>query len=131
MIRFFFSVVFGVAAGILTGLFIGWQVVPVEYTDSNMAALAAVYQEEYTLMVAGGYIADGDLNGAIERLRLLGVPNIPQYVQEMTERFISNSRDLKDIRYLVALSEGLGRLTPPMENFRQYSRPTTAGSSRQ
>lgn len=129
MVRFFFSVVFGVVAGILTGLFLGWQVFPVEYTDSPIPALADTYKDEYTLMVAGGYIADGDLNGAIERLRLLGVQNIPQYVQEMTERYISNSGELKDIRYLVALSEGLGRLTPPMENFRQYSRPVTAGSS--
>jgi hypothetical protein len=124
MIRFFFSTVLGVVAGIAVGLFMGWQIVPVEYTDSPMTALAEQYQDEYTLMVAGGYIADGDLEGAINRLRALEVTNIPQYVQEMTERYISNSRDLKDIRYLVALAEGLGRLTPPMENFRQFSRPT-------
>ena len=44
-------------------------------------------------------------------------------VQEMAERYISSSRDLREIRYLVALSEGLGRLTPLMEPFRQLSRP--------
>jgi hypothetical protein len=123
MVRFFYWVIIGVAAGTLAGLYVGWQVAPVEYTDSPMTALAEEYQEEYTLMIAAGYIADGDLNGALERLRLLGVSNIPQYVQELTERYISNSRDLQDIRYLVALAEGFGRLTPPMENFRQYSRP--------
>lgn len=127
MIRFFFSIVLGVAAGILLGLLVGWVVAPVEYTDSPMTELSQQYQDEYTLMVAGGYIADGDLDGALARLRVLGVTNIPQYVQETAERYISNSRDLKDIRYLVALAEGLGRLTPPMENFRQFSRP--AGSS--
>lgn len=129
MVRFFFSVVVGITVGILVGLVLGWQVFPVKYSDSPIYALADPYKEEYTLMVAGGYIADGDLNGAIERLRLLNVQNIPQYVQEMTERYISNSRELKDIRYLVALSEGLGRLTPPMENFRQYSRQAATGSS--
>ncbi len=128
MLRFFFSIVIGVIAGVLAGLFIGWQVAPVEYTDSPISALAQPHQDRYTIMIAGGYIADGDLNGAIDRLRLLGVENIPEYVQQVTERYISNSANLNDIRYLVALAEGLGRLTPPMQNFRQYSRPVEANS---
>lgn len=126
MLRFFFSIVIGVVMGVLVGLFIGWQVAPVEYTDSPIAALAQPYKDRYTIMIAGGYIADGDLQGAIERLRLLGTDNIPEFVQRVTERYISNSADLNDIRYLVALAEGLGRLTPPMQNFRQYSRPVEA-----
>lgn len=124
MTRFFFSTAAGVALGLLLGLFAGWQIIPVEYTDSPISALNETYREQYTLMVAGGYIADGDLTGAVERLRVLGVPNIPQYVQDLAERYISNSRDLTEIRYMVALSEGLGRLTPMMEIFRQYSRPS-------
>lgn len=123
MLRFFFSIVVGVIVGILAGLFIGWQVAPVEYTDSPIAALAREYKDRYTILIAGGYIADGDIHAAIERLRLLGEDNIPEYVQRVTERYISNSADLNDIRYLVALAEGLGRLTQPMQNFRQYSRP--------
>jgi hypothetical protein len=74
-------------------------------------------------MVAAGYLADGDLGGALERLRLLGVANIPAYVQEVTERYISNSQDVNDIRYLVALSEGVGRLTPIMQPYRQLFPP--------
>lgn len=124
MTRFFFSTAVGVALGVLIGLFAGWQLVPVQYTDSPISALSEQYRDEYTRMIAGGYLADGDLTGAVDRLRVLGVPNIPQYVQDMAERYISNSRDLNDIRYLVALSEGMGRLTPlmDMESFRQYSR---------
>jgi hypothetical protein len=123
MTRFFLSTVIGVVLGLLIGLFSGWQIIPVEYQDSPIRALSESYRDEYTRMVAGGYLADGDVTGAVERLRVLGVSNIPQYAQEMAERYISNSRDLKDIRYLVALSEGLGRLTPVMEPFRQLSRP--------
>lgn len=126
MRRFFVSTVVGVAVGLLMGLFAGWQVIPVEYQDSPIRALSESYRDEYTRMIAGGYLADGDVIGAVERLRVLGVENIPQYVQEMAERYISNSRDLREIRYLVALSEGLGRLTPLMENFRQLSRPPQA-----
>jgi len=123
MTRFFLSTVLGVVLGLLIGLFSGWQIIPVEYQDSPIRALSESYRDEYTRMVAGGYLVDGDVTGAVERLRVLGVTNIPQYTQEMAERYISNSRDIREIRYLVALSEGLGRLTPVMEKFRELSRP--------
>lgn len=122
MLRFLLSLVIGLVVGLGIGLFTGWEVAPVEYVNSPIQLLAPEHKEAYTLMVASGYIEDGDVNGAIDRLRLLGEPNVPAYVQELTERYITNSRNLNDIRVLVALSEGLGRLTPPMENFRQLSR---------
>lgn len=121
MVRVFVSVVVGLVFGGMIGLFFGWVVFPVEYVDSNIASLAPQYQEEYTVMIASGYVEDGDAFGAVERLRALGVDNVPAYVQDLTERYITNSRDLQEIRLLVALAEGLGRLTPPMNNFRQLS----------
>jgi len=118
MTRFFFSIVLGIVAGILGGLLIGWVVAPAEYIDSPIAALAPTFKDDYTLMIASGYLVDGDVLGAVDRLRALGVENVPAYVQDTTERYITNSRDVNDIRLLVALSEGLGRVTPVMENFR-------------
>ncbi len=103
------------------GLLIGWQIAPVEYINSPMSDLAQRHKDDYTLMIAAGYLTDGDVSGAIDRLRVLGVDNVPAYVQNTTERFITNSRDIDEIRRLVALAEGMGRLTPPMENFRQLS----------
>jgi hypothetical protein len=119
MLRVFFSIVLGIIAGAISGLLIGWVVFPTEYINSPMADLGTRYQEDYVLMIASGYLVDSDVNGAIERLRVLGVENVPAYIQELTERYITNSRDVNDIRRLVALAEGLGRLTPPMESFRQ------------
>lgn len=119
MARVFLSTVIGVMVGIGLGLLFGWVIAPVEYTDSPMSALADRYQEEYTLMIAAGYLVDRDASAAVERLSRLGVENVPAYVQELTERYITNSRNVEDIRLLVALSEGLGRLTPPMESFRE------------
>ncbi len=119
MARVFLSTVIGVMVGIGLGLLFGWVIAPVEYTDSPMSALADRYQEEYTLMIAAGYLVDRDASAAVERLSRLGVENVPAYVQELTERYITNSRNVEDIRLLVALSEGLGRLTPPMERFRE------------
>lgn len=122
--RFFLSIVGGIILGIMAGLFIGWVLYPIEYTNSAITSLASRYRDDYTVMIAAGYAADSDLTGVVERLRKLGVDNVPQYVQETTERYITNSRDLMDIRLLVNLSEGLGRLTPIMDNFRNLNLET-------
>ena len=119
--RLFISTVIGILLGLGIGLYVGWVAVPLEYTDSPLSDLNPRYQETYTLMVAEGYLSDGDIEGALRRLSALGVDNVPLYVQELTERYITTSRDVNDIRILVALSAGLGRLTPPMENFQQLS----------
>lgn len=127
MVRLYLSTFTGVVLGLVIGFILGWGVFPVEYVDSPLSDLAQRWRDEYTVMVAGGYVVDGDLDAALERLRVLEAPNIPEYVQTIAERYITNSRDLTDIRQLVALAEGMGRLTPPMENFRQFSRTGADG----
>lgn len=119
--RLILSLLGGIFIGLLSGLFIGWVVAPTEYVNSPMTALAQRWRDEYTVMIAAGYAVDRDLNGALERLRRLGVPNVPQYVQEITERYITNSRNVADIRLLVRLAEGFGRLTPLMQDFRSLN----------
>ena len=116
--RFILSLLVALIVGALIGLYVGWVQFPAQTIDSPASALAQRYKDEYTVMVAEGYRADADLNGALERLRFLSVENIPAYVQETTERFITNSRDLEDIRALVLLAEGVGRLTPIMQPYR-------------
>ncbi len=123
MIRFLLSLLGGLVVGLGIGLYLGWVQFPVEYVDSPFPALDPRFQEDYTVMVAAGYVYDRDLNAAFERLRLLAVENIPQYVQNLAESYITASRSIVDIRYLVALSEGFGRLTPLMEPYRMVNLP--------
>ncbi|MEM9952839.1 MAG: hypothetical protein AAF846_14625 [Chloroflexota bacterium] len=118
MVRVFISTVIGVVIGIIAGVLLGWGF-PAEYTNSTLSELGQQHQDTYTLMIAKGYVDDRDLSGAFERLQLLGVENVPAYVQDITERYITNSRELNDIQVLVALSDGLGRLTPVMQTFCQ------------
>lgn len=117
MTRFFTSLMIGTALGVLIGLYVGWVQFPVEFVNSPMRDLDRNYKDDYIVMIAAGYVFEADALGALERLRKLGVENVPEYVQMTTERFITNSRDLDDIRLLVNLSNGLGRLTPIMEPF--------------
>jgi hypothetical protein len=127
MIRFLISALIGLAVGVAVGLYLGWVRFPVQYVDSPASALSQTYKDEYAVMIANGYLADGDLQGAIQRIRVLGIDNVPIYVQGTAERYISNSGDVTDIRPLVALAKALGRLTPPMEPYQQVSVPGQGG----
>jgi len=119
MQRVFLSLIIGVSVGLGVGLFLGWVQFPAQPVNSPASALADRYKDDYVVMVARAYVRDGDLTGALDRLRALGEANIPAFVQEITERTISASGDVSDIQILVALSAGLGRLTPIMEPYRQ------------
>ncbi|GAB4526971.1 MAG: hypothetical protein OHK0046_44290 [Anaerolineae bacterium] len=121
--RFLISLLIGLVLGAAAGLYFGWGPFRVEYINSPASNLDQRYKDDYTVMVAGGYLLDSDVNAAVERLRVLGVDNVPAYVQEVTERYITNSRDINDIVYLVALAEGVGRLTPIMAPYRQIGTP--------
>jgi hypothetical protein len=124
MLRFLFSLVIGLAIGAGVGLYLGWVQFPVEFVNSPASSLAERYQDDYIVMVSGGYLTDGDLAGAVERLQILSAANIPALVQETAEKYISDSRSVEDIRKLVALAEAMGHLTPIMD---PYSRVIVPG----
>lgn len=121
MRRISLLIILGIGVGLAVGLFIGWVVAPVQYVHGPMSSLKGDYKDEYTVMVAEAFQVDGDTNEALERLRPLDVPNgnIPVYVQDVTERFISEKGTGResDIRSLVALASALGRYTPIMQPF--------------
>ncbi|MBX3081754.1 MAG: hypothetical protein KF716_08970 [Anaerolineae bacterium] len=128
MRRIVLSIFLGLVIGIMGGLLIGWVIAPVQLINNPMRDLAQRYKDEYTVMVAIGYQIDGDLNEAINRLKPLGVSgtfNVPVYVRDTTERFISEEGTGResDIRSLVELSCAMGApyCTPPMERFRRPS----------
>lgn len=129
MLRFLLSITLGILLGAGAGLVFGWQIAPRETPTSTLADLDRRYQERYTVNVAAGYLRDADVLGAVERLRLLGVDNVPLHVQEVAERYISLSRNVEEIRLLVTLAEGLGRMTPIMEPYRLISPPGASGEA--
>lgn len=118
LLRIGLSLLVGLVAGLGIGLYVGWVQSPVEYVDSPLSYLEQDYAADYTVMIAYGYVHDGDLPGAVDRLRALEVSNVPGFVQAVTERYISQSRAIADIQHLVALAEAMGRLTPLMEPYR-------------
>jgi hypothetical protein len=119
MLRFLISLLIGLMIGLALGLYLGWVPFPVEYVNSPAAALDQSYKDDYTVMIANAWLQDRDTELARSRLRLLEVENIPQHVQDVTERYITGSVFIDEIPALVALSDALGRLTPIMLPYRQ------------
>ena len=118
MRRFLQFLLLGLLLGGVFGLYLGWFQFPRDAYRGGMTELAQSFRDDYAVMIAAGYAADGDLPGALDRLSRLRVDDIPRYVQRLTDRVIASSaRDIRDIRLLVALARGLGRLTPAMEPF--------------
>lgn len=127
MRRFIGSLLVSMILGISLGVYLGWEQFPVEYQNSAMCQLSENDREEYTLIVARGFQADRDTNAAMRRLLPLNatnsdtclrdasnaqIDNIPAWVQEVTERFLTRSAELSDICDLAALSAAFGRQIP-------------------
>ena len=68
--------------GLAFGLFYGWRIAPVEYTDLAPNTLRADYRAEYTLMVAESYQNDKNLDLAARHLALLGSADPTEIIQE-------------------------------------------------
>lgn len=118
MRRFLLSLILGLLLGALAGAVIGWLNPPPAARNSSLSDLAQPHRDDYIIMIAAGYAHDGDLAGALERLRLLEVGELTSYLRATTERIInSGSRELDDIRLLARLTAELGGATPAMLPF--------------
>ena len=100
----------GCLAGLLFGLFVGWQLLPVEYVNTEIGDLGPSEKEDYVLMVAAEYAVDNDANKALSRLDELDVANPDQFVAYLAEKYVQEGRgaDDPDTVNLVRLAEVMG-----------------------
>lgn len=118
MRRFLLSLTLGLLLGALAGAAIGWLNPPPAARNSSLSDLAQPHRDDYAIMIAAGYAHDGDLTGALERLRRLEIGDLASYLRATVERIInSGSRKLDDIRVLAKLAAELGGATPAMLPF--------------
>ncbi len=104
-------------AGIGLGLYFGYVVSPVQYTDTSPSSLRQADKDDYILMTASIYAADNDLDAARERLTNLGFDNAGAAVAETTERYIKAGLPQADLRRLVFLAIGFKTVTPAMQPY--------------
>jgi hypothetical protein len=77
----------GVVLGLAVGLFITWQVWPVEYYDTDPIDLRQEHKDDYVVMIAAAYAQDGDLEGASARLEELGFDEPTKVVLGLFQRY--------------------------------------------
>jgi hypothetical protein len=106
----------GCLAGLVFGLIVGWQILPVKYTNTEIGNLGPTRAEEYALMVAAEFSTDEDVDHARERLAELDVPNPEQFVAYLADKYVEENRgpDDPDTVNLVHLAQALGTGTVSM-----------------
>ena len=67
-----FPILIAAILGLALGLFYGWVINPIQYTDITPEALRVDYRTDYVLMVAEAYHAEQNPALAARRLAVLG-----------------------------------------------------------
>jgi hypothetical protein len=113
-ILFFVTLAFGAAAG----LYYGWAVDPVEYTDTSPSSMRIDFKADYVLMVAEAYAADGNITLAIRRLGVLGEPTPELSVNKALQFAISVNPPYSqaDLALMQALAYDLQARYPVQES---------------
>jgi hypothetical protein len=122
----------GFLAGLLVGLGLSlaytWVLDPPPLTMTTPAALNPHDREVYTVLVAAAYAADGNLDQAEKRLARLEDPDIENVIVHLAERHIREGRDVRDVRALARLANGLGRTSAAVRPFIATPSPTSTPS---
>jgi hypothetical protein len=80
-------VLVGVVLGLGLGLFITWQVWPVQYYDTDPVDLRGEHKDDYVVMIAAAYAQDSDLGMASLRLGELGLEDSKEAVLRLFQRY--------------------------------------------
>jgi len=100
-------VVLGCALGLGIGLFITWQVWPVEYYNTDAIDLRTEHKEDYVVMIAAAYAQDDNLELAGLRLEELGFEDARQMVLNLFQRYREAGHE-QESRSLARLAYDIG-----------------------
>lgn len=101
----------GIVAGAVLGLAIGWWLWPVRLASTSPAYLRRDFRDNYIVMVASAYEAEGDLDAARDRLALLEPTDPARPAVELAERLAQVGGSVQDIARLEHLVAAL--VAPP------------------
>lgn len=106
----------GVILGLLLGLFYSGRIQPVRFIDASPAALSKEHQDEYRVMIAMAFVANGDPVRAKARLELIGDGDIYQVLSEQAQRTLSQDNHSEEARALGVLAIELGKTRDPVDS---------------
>ncbi|MBI3760376.1 MAG: hypothetical protein HY260_00740 [Chloroflexi bacterium] len=126
MTRLTIALVIGLVLGLTAGLLYAWVISPVQYTDINPSGLNAAQREEYLMLIASGYAADGNIARAKQRLAALGDPDVARTVTALAQRAAAEGRSPETVSALSALALALGVGPGPVPTAVEIITPTGA-----
>lgn len=114
---------FGFVVGLVLSLTYGWVLDP-RPLPVRPADLRVADKEFYLRLIAVAYFHERDQARVQTRLAKLEEPNVDQMLVNLTEQYIAEERDVRDIIALVTLADALGQTTKPMIAFLVTPTPT-------
>ncbi len=117
----------GFVMGLAVSLTYGWVFDP-HPLSTNPADLNRRDKEVYLRLIAVSYFYNRDEARAKTRLNALAYPDPPQAAAALTEQFIDQRGDIRDIVALVALADALGQTSGKMAAFQASPTPTVTST---
>jgi len=105
----------GVVLGIILGILFAWVISPVEYVDTAPESLKDEFKDQYRVLIASAYVANGDLVRAKARLGLLGEADIYLVVAEQAQQMLAEGGSVEEAQALGRLALALGQEIPQPE----------------
>jgi len=105
----------GVVLGIILGILFAWVISPVEYVDTAPESLTNEFKDQYRVLIASAYVANGDLVRAKARLELLDEPDIYLVVAEQAQQMLAEGGSVEEAQALGRLALALGQEIPQPE----------------
>ncbi|MCJ7661126.1 MAG: hypothetical protein MUO67_18410 [Anaerolineales bacterium] len=102
----------GVVLGIMLGILFAWVISPVEYVDTAPESLTNEFKDQYRVLIASAYVANGDLVRAKARLGLLDEADIYLVVAEQAQQMLAEGGSVEEAQALGRLALSLGQEIP-------------------
>jgi uncharacterized membrane protein YccC len=105
----------GVVLGIILGILFAWVISPVKYVDTAPESLKDEFKDQYRVLIASAYVANGDLVRAKARLELLDEADIYLVVAEQAQQMLAEGGSVEEAQALGRLALALGQEIPQPE----------------
>ncbi len=123
----FFALSLGVLLGLVLGLVYAWLIDPVQLYNTTPPLLRSDYRHEWIRLAALGYVADGDMDRALARLKGLRKQDIQDALAAMIEAYAAHGQPAPTMRRLSQLAQHLGVYTPAMQVYLETSETPSGG----
>jgi hypothetical protein len=105
--------------GLIIGVFLAWEIWPVQFANADPGDLRPVYKDDYVRMISAAYKVDGNLVKARQRLSQLHLVNVTSSINGLVAREKQTGRNSSALTALANLAQVLS--TPQVAQRPTYS----------